>query len=119
MSIKNNELVKIQLFDGEEEGFYTFKYSFTTPAIVIYERDFRKNSFANLQKLMPGNDFSQLMSDGMFKLPIPPFTKFSGSDNLELAYYMSGNYLFIFASGESQPGRYKIYLEGIWAVQQP
>ncbi len=44
---------------------------------------------------------------------------FKGSDQLSLKFFLVGSYVMVFALGEFQPGRYKIYLEGIWQLEQP
>ena len=41
---------------------------------------------------------------------------FKGTDKLSLKFYLSGKFIVVFALGEFQPNRYKIYLEGIWQL---
>ncbi|RZJ57628.1 MAG: hypothetical protein EOO55_02960 [Hymenobacter sp.] len=108
---------KEKLFDGQQEGFYTFKHQFQVPSdLVIYERDFRKNYFDDLERIMNHEDFEQLMREGHFTKPKGAFGNYLGSDNLSLNYFISNGLLFVFANGEFQPSRYKIYMEGIWQM---
>ena len=67
---------------------------------------------------MPPPAFAQLLREGNFQSPKGDFGDFTGTDGLALNYFMSGEYLFIFANGEYQPARYKIYLEGAWLVKR-
>lgn len=108
---------KEKLFDGQDKDFYTFKYSCQVPReLMIYERDFRKNHLDDLERIMNPEDFGQLMREGHFVKPKGPFGNYSGSDNLSLNYFLSNGLLFVFANGEFQPSRFKIYLEGVWKL---
>ena len=108
---------KEKLFDGQDQDFYTFKHQFDVlNDLVIYERDFRKNYFDDLEKIMSPEEFEQIMREGHFTKPKGPFGNYLGSDGLSLSYFVSNGLLFVFANGEFQPARYKIYLEGIWQM---
>jgi hypothetical protein len=41
---------------------------------------------------------------------------YKGSDGLRLYFSKKGNTVVVFAYGEFQPTRYKLYLEGIWKI---
>lgn len=105
------------LFDGQDEGFYTFKSPFNIPhEVTVYERDFRKNYFNDLEKIMSPDAFEKLLKEGLFSKSKGSLKGYLGSDGLSLNYFMVSDFLLIFANGEFQPDRYKIYLEGIWQI---
>lgn len=105
------------LFDGQDEGFYTFKYPFNIPhEVIIYERDFRKNYVNDLEKLMLPEAFQQLIREGYFYKHNGSLSNYVGSDGLTVNYFITGGFLFVFANGEFQPSRYKIYFEGAWQL---
>ena len=117
MPIKYLPTEKKLLFDGQEEGFYTFKQAVQIPhEIIIYERDFRKNSVNDLAKVMAPDAFQQLCLEGAFVKNTTSLANYTGSDGLALNYFIINSRLFIFANGEYQPGRYKIYYEGMWQL---
>jgi hypothetical protein len=110
--------IKEKLFDGPDEKYYAFSHHFHTPQeVVIYERDFRKNYFDGLESLMNSTDFSQLLKEGKFQKPAGQFDDYSGSDGLALNYFINQDLLYVFATGEYQPARFKIYCEGVWKLR--
>lgn len=79
-----------------------------------------EDSDANfLQKLMPligPQAFSQVLQEGNLLKNSNAYA-FKGTDKLSLRFLLRGSALLVFAMGEFQPSRYKVYLEGRWHVQ--
>lgn len=46
--------------------------------------------------------------------PTPDFFGYKNEDDLTVCYHETDNYLLVVSLGESQPGRYKIYIEGVF-----
>ncbi|XZF16310.1 hypothetical protein ACTHGU_09235 [Chitinophagaceae bacterium MMS25-I14] len=62
-------------------------------------------------------DFTAIIKDGNF-LENKGFIKvYRGSDDLQLYYNKEGNIISVYAFGEFQPARYKLYLEGRWEIK--
>lgn len=108
------------LFDGLHDGFYTFRRQFAGPVrVAITPADYYRNFFPKLTGLLSAADFGQLGRAGGFRQVKGLFADYAyrGTDGLSLTYYQTATYLLAFASGEFQPARYKIYLEGVWRLE--
>ena len=108
-----------KLFAGLNNEFYTFSHQFQelAGAVIRYE-DFYRNSITQLAAVLSPVAFDQLVREGGFRTisSLVAEYAYSGTDDFILTYYQTGPWLVIFASGEFQPARYKIYLEGVWRV---
>ena len=115
-SVKIISLDKKLLFDGLEEGFYqfTFKPVFSGPPEITLD-DIYENFFQKLIAVVGPQAFSQILKEGDFMKYSNEYA-FKGTDKLSLKFFASGSDLVVFALGEFQPNRYKIYLEGIWQI---
>jgi hypothetical protein len=106
------------LYDGLDEGFYQFVFNPQIPGLPsIATDDFDENYFQKLIPLIGPQAFSQLLQEGDFMKNSNEYA-FKGTDKLSLRFLLRGNTLLVFAMGEFQPNRYKIYLEGIWDIRQ-
>jgi hypothetical protein len=111
--------VKSLIFDGSEQD--VLKLSFTPDTIVetggaIKFNDFANNTFEGLLNAIGKDDFDAVLKTGGFT-PDNGFLKlYKGSDGLRLYFSKKGNTVVVFAYGEFQPTRYKLYLEGIWKI---
>ncbi len=119
MTLLHLPIPTTKLFDGLNDDFYTFTHRVEEPAgVIIRQEDFYRNALTELAALLSPPDFSQLVREGNFRKTNALFAEhaYEGTDKLELTYCRTGPYLFVFASGEFQPARYKIYLEGVWQI---
>jgi hypothetical protein len=111
--------VKSLIFDGSEQD--VLKLSFTPDTIVetggaIKFNDFANNTFEDLRNIISEDDFNSIVKTGELA-PDNGFLKlYKGSDGLRLYFSKKGNTVVVFAYGEFQPTRYKLYLEGIWRI---
>lgn len=108
------------VFDNTDEQYYDFIIHFKDE----FDSKIKLSNFKNLYKLE-----SIFGEKGLYNLvnlidgarENPSFKKaFSGSSGLPLYGYLSKlsnrNLVYIISTGEFQPGRYKIYLEGVWEI---
>lgn len=119
MALVHLPIPATKLFDGLNDEFYDFTHQFEKPlAVSIRPTDFYCQAFSQLATVLSPPDFSQLVREGHFRKTNSLFAEhtYEGTDEFDLTYCLIDTYLFIFASGEFQPGRYKIYLEGVWQV---
>ncbi|HEX8024414.1 hypothetical protein [Mucilaginibacter sp.] len=110
--ITKYEITKSLLFDGDEAE--AVHKSFNLPAGDIKFSDFANNNFEDLRKVTTPDDFETIVKTGGFNADFPNLYK--GSERLRLYYTKKGNTIAVFAYGEFQPTRYKLYLEGLWAL---
>jgi hypothetical protein len=110
--ITKYEITKSLLFDGDEEE--AVHKSFNLPAGDIKFSDFANNNFEDLRKLITPDDFESIVKTGGFNADF--LNLYKGSERLRLYYAKKGNAIAVFAYGESQPTRYNLYLEGLWAL---
>ncbi|WP_121809069.1 hypothetical protein [Mucilaginibacter kameinonensis] len=109
--ITKYEVTKSLLFDGDEEE--AVLKSFSLPARNIKFSDFANNNFEDLQKILTPGDFDTIIKTAGFT-PGGFLNLYQGSDRLRLYYAKREDAIIVFAYGEFQPTRYKLYLEGVW-----
>lgn len=109
------------LYDGlETEELY--QKDFEVYGIMFKIPDFMENSIEKLKNSISNEDFGQIeelyssnseflkyFKDYKFdKLPL------KSEENLSIYYLLSYNKIYLFSFGEKQPGRYMLFLEGVW-----
>ncbi|MEN0057123.1 MAG: hypothetical protein AAGC65_25825, partial [Mucilaginibacter sp.] len=78
--------------------------------------DFAGNGFEDLQTAIGKENFDAILKTGDFTPDSGFLNLHKGSDGLRLYFSKKGNTILVFAYGEFQPTRYKLYLEGIWKI---
>ena len=109
--------VKSLIFDGAESEILKRSINPDTEINVggaIRFADFANNNFEDLRMILSGDDFESIVKTGKFTPDSGFLNLYRGSDNLRLYFCKRGNAIVVFAYGEYQPTRYKLYLEGIW-----
>ena len=111
------------LYDGlETEELY--KTTFQVNNIIFKISDFKDNSVDQLRDIISNDDFRQIeeffnsnseflkyFKDYKFdKIPL------KSEENLSIYYLLQEDKIYLFSFGEKQPGRYMLFLEGIWAT---
>lgn len=107
------------LFDGLSDGFYEYVFHNDTYCVkTISVDDIYDNYFHLLLPLIGEESFNQILTQGHFMEYSDKYS-FKGSDKLSLRYFICDKSakILIFALGEFQPDRYKIYLDGVWNVE--
>lgn len=112
--IKKHEKLKSLLFDGDESG--VINKTFNLPQGIVNFNDFAGNNFESLVNVIGADDFKAIISSAGFKTDGGFLNLYQGSEGLRLYYAKKGNIIFVFAFGEFQPTRYKLYVEGVWAL---
>jgi hypothetical protein len=110
--ITKYEITKSLLFDGDEAE--AVHKSFNLPAGDIKFSDFANNNFEDLRKIITPDDFETIVRTGSFNADF--LNLYKGSERLRLYYAKRQNTIAVFAYGEFQPTRYKLYLEGLWML---
>lgn len=117
--ILKHSIEKHLLFDGAEQDLMNkpiiLKTGFELGGTIGYEEIGRKN-FELLGQEIIKPDFDYIVRTGNFILDEGFIKVYKGSDNLRLYYCERGKNIIVFAVGEYQPARYKLYLEGVWVL---
>ena len=112
--IKRSEITKSLLFDNTDGTLYS--KTFALPRGQVKFNDFANNNFEKLADVIGTDDFKSIVTTAGFKTDGGFLNLYQGSDRLRLYYAKKDNIIFVFAFGEFQPTRYKVYLEGVWEV---
>lgn len=113
--IKKQEQPKSLLFDGNEDEI--INKTFNLPQGSVNFNEFANNNFENLASTIGTDNFKAIVESAGFKTDGGFLNLYQGSERLRLYYAKKGNSIFIFAFGEFQPTRYKLYIEGVWEVE--
>lgn len=106
---------KSLVFDGTEREILTKELDLGLTSTVKFD-DFANNNFEDLQQSINNDDFESIVKTGGFA-PDGGFLKlYKNSDGLRLYYYKKNSTIIVLAYGEFQPGRYKLYMEGVWEI---
>ncbi|MEO3404375.1 hypothetical protein AAFN85_10755 [Mucilaginibacter sp. CAU 1740] len=115
--IKKYEIAKALLFDNTDDTLYNSTFNIKLPHGSINFDDFANNNFEKLADIIRIDDFKSIVETAGFKTDGGFLNLYQGSDRLRLYYAKKDNDIFVFAFGEFQPQRYKVYLEGVWEVK--
>lgn len=119
-NINQYKILKQKLFDGDERVLQESSFVLRPAAnkeITVQVSDFENNKFEDLPSVIGSETFQELLAEGDFKGGSGFILVYKGSDDLRLRYCIKENFLFVFAYGEFQPARYKLYIEGIWEIK--
>lgn len=102
------------IYDGDENGYYE-KEVFDKYKITDFKSLYKMNEFIDDKSM-------NNLLDTINGYQIHPFKTYkTKKDELMLKFFMQTGrndkkLLCIVSAGESQPGRYKIFLEGVWEI---
>ncbi|MFP9113294.1 hypothetical protein ACLI1A_05095 [Flavobacterium sp. RHBU_3] len=114
------------LYDGmDTDGFYQRNHDIT--GLVFNIKDIIENRIEKLKGRISQEVFLKITAECGFRTNAnDDFAKhfkdfdfgefYLSNEGLELYYIISNSVLYIFSFGESQPARYKLYLEGVWEM---
>ncbi len=116
------KLVKVSgkhlVFDNSDEDFYK------EHLFLLENKDkivFSPNELVKLKELEKNNLYLEIILNscpGIHKYnPIAELVSYKNSEDLNVYYLEIHNYIAVIALGETQPGRYKIYIEGVFQKQ--
>lgn len=115
--IRQHATEKQLLFDGLEHNL--FQTPLQLPAHLALEEPLdvaELDDFGQLKDMLGSDDFASLVRSGDFVAEEGFLDAYKGSDDLSLYYFRNGKTILVFAFGEFQPTRYKLYLEGAWEL---
>ena len=110
---------KSLLFDGSEEEARSGSFELSTDINTgssAQLADFIDNRFEDLKAVIDSADYETILKTGNFIIDDGFLHLHKGSDGLRLFFCKRNNMILVFAFGETQPMRYKLYLEGIWEI---
>jgi len=110
---------KSLLFDGNESEIldrYFVPDTDIEAGMAIKFHDFAGNTFEDLRSIISEADFENIVQTGGFTADNGFLKLYKGSDSLRLYFFKKAGVIVVFAYGEFQPTRYKLYLEGVWKL---
>ncbi|MFZ4929417.1 hypothetical protein [Chryseobacterium sp. Mn2064] len=110
--VKKIEISRQKLFDGEEEQSLPTVFEIENQRISL--TDFYNNPLRNLKKEIDGESFESIVEGSNFSVNNRFIERYTSENGLEIYYFKSNNTIYLFSYGEYQPGRYLLFLEGIW-----
>jgi hypothetical protein len=117
--ITKYENPKALLFDGPESEIQSKSIDLHTNingTTSVHFETFISNNFEDLKTQISSDDYNAILEAGAFKTDNGFLNLPTGSDGLRLYYCKKEHIIFVFAYGEFQPTRYKLYFEGAWFV---
>src|SRR5687768_7085810 len=112
--VKKAKISGKQVFDGNNHQYYQQQILGEIPISKFHD-------FQNLKDLIGHDSFEQIIRD-LSAIKVEHFDAYNSKNNglgLQFSFMMdnSNDKLVVISTGEKQPGRYQIFLEGIWQVE--
>jgi len=118
--VRKLAIEKKLVFDGPETELGKMQILLDDVDVDIHEPilfvDFGEQPFEKLQHELNPEDFYGIAKDGAFKTDEGFLHLYKGSEALRLYYIRKNNVIVVFACGEFQPARYRLYFEGAWEL---
>ena len=115
MSLQLNKVAeKSLIFDGTEEDFYGNHFLKLENGVII---PFSTENISKLKLMENSYYLKQILKlcKGIYDYKIiPELSKYKNAEDLSVYFIETPSYIAILSLGEFQPGRYKIYQEGIF-----
>lgn len=110
--IANFHHTKQELFDGEKEEALqkVFDIDYKETSIT----DFYNNPLRALKKEIDDESFDKVIEESKFTLINSYNETYVSEEGLEVYYLVRNELIYLFSYGEYQPGRYMLFLEGLW-----
>ncbi|ANF52008.1 hypothetical protein A0O34_16470 [Chryseobacterium glaciei] len=110
--IKKNEIARQKLFEGDEEKCLKEVFEIENQDIKLI--DFYNNPLRDLKKEIDNESFDTIVKENEFTERKSFIEKYLSEEGLEIHYLKKNDAIYLFSYGEYQPGRYMLFLEGIW-----
>lgn len=108
------------IFDGPEAALGETHILLDNVDADIHEPihfvDFSERTFEMLRDELNPEDFYGIVKQGGFKTDDGFLHLYIGTEDLRLYFIRKNNVIVVFACGEFQPTRYKLYFEGAWEL---
>ncbi|WP_426482343.1 hypothetical protein [Chryseobacterium sp. R2ACT005] len=110
--IRKNKITRQKLFDGDEQE--CLKEIFEIENQKIKWIDFYNSPLRDLKKEIDGESFDTIVRENGFNIRNSFIEKYVSEEGLEIHYLKKNEMIYLFSYGEFQPGRYMLFLEGIY-----
>lgn len=110
--IKKNKITRQKLFDGDEQECLKEIFEIENQKIKLI--DFYNSPLRDLKKEIDGESFDTIVRENGFNIRNSFIEKYVSEEGLEVHYLKKNDVIYLFSYGEFQPGRYMVFLEGIY-----
>lgn len=111
-NIANFRQTKQELFDGDERECLQKVFQVDDQKISL--TDFYNNSLRALKKEIDAESFDKVIEESKFNQINNYNEIYTSEEGLEVHYLIRNEMIYLFSYGEYQPGRYMLFLEGVW-----
>lgn len=111
-NIANFRQTKQKLFDGDEGECLQKVFQVDDQKISL--TDFYNNPLRALKKEIDAESFDKVIEESKFNLINNYNEIYTSEEGLEVHYLIKNEMIYLFSYGEYQPGRYMLFLEGLW-----
>lgn len=118
--IKVIEKKNLKLYDGEELELRNAIFSIDVNGIFVKIKvlDFYNNPLRNITSIINQEELENIVTVQNFEKTRKLFIDYKSINNLDIYYCQHENLILLFSMGEFQPGRYLIFLEGMWVFSE-
>lgn len=110
--IKKNEITRQKLFDGDEEQCLKEIFEIENQKIKLI--DFYNSPLRDLKKETDDESVETIIRESEVTVKNIFIENYVSEEGLEIHYLKKNDVIYLFSYGEFQPGRYMLFLEGIY-----
>ncbi|MEJ5049599.1 hypothetical protein WH221_07150 [Chryseobacterium culicis] len=110
--IIKNEITRQKLFDGDEQECLKEIFEIENQKIKLI--DFYNSPLRDLKKEIDNESFETIVRESGLNVKNTFIEKYVSEEGLEVHYLKKNDGIYLFSYGEFQPGRYMLFLEGIY-----
>ncbi len=111
-NIANFRQTKQKLFDGDEGECLQKVFQVDDQKVSL--TDFYNNPLRALKKEIDAESFDKVIEESKFNRINNYNEIYTSEERLEVHYLIKNEMIYLFSYGEYQPGRYMLFLEGVW-----
>ncbi|MDR6919761.1 MULTISPECIES: hypothetical protein [Chryseobacterium] len=103
---------KQKLFDGDEGECLQKVFNADDQKATV--TDFYNSPLRALKKEIDAESFDKVIEESKFNLINSHHEIYTSEEGLDVHYLIRNKLIYLFSYGEYQPGRYMLFLEGVW-----
>lgn len=111
-NIANFRQTKQKLFDGDEGECLQKVFQIDDHKITL--ADFYNSPLRALKNEIDAESFDKVIEESKFNLNNSYNEIYKSEEGLEIHYLIKNEMIYLLSYGEYQPGRYMLFLEGLW-----
>ncbi len=111
-NISNFLHTKQKLFDGDEGECLQKVFQVDDQKATL--TDFYNNPLRALKKEIDADSFEKVIEESKFNLINGNLEIYTSEERLAVHYLIRNEMIYLLSYGEYQPGRYMLFLEGVW-----